>query len=100
MPFWKCHNLPQSSKLCKLGVFWNPQDLLSMMGSDIFDIDKSWAEKLMKTRVSFLAAPTVITESTFHTSPIVQDLSSTSPTECGTAKPRIPTFQKSRVIPS
>ena len=30
------------------------------MGTEIFNIDASWAEKLMKTRVSFLAAPTVV----------------------------------------
>ena len=30
-----------------------------MMGTDIFKIDASWAEKLMKTRVSLLTAPTV-----------------------------------------
>ena len=29
------------------------------MGTDIFNIDASWAEKLMKKRVSFLTAPTV-----------------------------------------
>ena len=29
------------------------------MGTEIFKIDASWAEKLTKTRVSFLAAPTV-----------------------------------------
>ena len=40
-------------------MFWNPQDLLLMMGTEIFKIDASWAEKLTKTRVSFLAAPTV-----------------------------------------
>ena len=31
-----------------------------MMATEIFNIDASWAEKLMKTRVSFLAAPTVV----------------------------------------
>ena len=30
-----------------------------MMGTEIFKIDASWAEKLTKTRVSFLTAPTV-----------------------------------------
>ena len=30
-----------------------------MMGTEIFKIDASWAEKLTKTRVSFLSAPTV-----------------------------------------
>ena len=30
-----------------------------MMGTEIFKIDASWAEKLKKTRVSFLTAPTV-----------------------------------------
>ena len=29
-----------------------------MMGTEIFNIDASWAEKLTKTRVSFSAAPT------------------------------------------
>ena len=42
-----------------LGVFWNPQDLLLMMATDIFKIDASWAEKLRKTRVPFLMNPTV-----------------------------------------
>ena len=46
-------------KFCKSGVFWNPQDLLLMMGTEIFKIDASWAEKLTKTRVSFLMTPTV-----------------------------------------
>ena len=32
------------------------------MGTDIFNIDASWAEKLMKKRVSFLTAPTVFSE--------------------------------------
>ena len=31
-----------------------------MMGTEIFKIDASWAEKLTKTRVPFLSAPTVI----------------------------------------
>ena len=30
-----------------------------MMGTEIFKIDASWAEKWTKTRVSFLSAPTV-----------------------------------------
>ena len=30
-----------------------------MMGTEIFKIDASWAEKLTKTRVSFLMNPTV-----------------------------------------
>ena len=42
-----------------LGVFWNPQDLLLMMGAEIFKIEASWAEKLMKTRVQFLLTPSV-----------------------------------------
>ena len=29
------------------------------MGTEIFKIDGAWAEKLTKTRVSFLTAPTV-----------------------------------------
>ena len=41
-------------------MFWNPQDLLLMMGTEIFKIDAPWAEKLMKTRVSFLMNQTVI----------------------------------------
>ena len=49
----------QSSKLYKLGVFWNPQDLLLKKGTDIFQIDAPWAEKLTKTRVQFLLMPTV-----------------------------------------
>ena len=31
-----------------------------MMGTEIFKIDASWAEKLIKKRVSFLTAPTVV----------------------------------------
>ena len=42
-----------------LGVFWNPQDLLLMMGTEIFQIDASWAEKLMKTRGLKILSPTV-----------------------------------------
>ena len=38
----------------------NPQDLLLLMGTEIFKIDASWAEKLTKTRVSFVMTPTVI----------------------------------------
>ena len=34
-----------SCKLCKLGVFWNPQDLLLMMGTEILKIDAEMAEK-------------------------------------------------------
>ena len=33
-----------------------------MMGTEIFKIDASWAEKWTKTRVSFLSAPTVASE--------------------------------------
>ena len=42
-----------------LGVFWNPHDLLLLMGTEIFQTDASWAEKLMKTRISKIMAPTV-----------------------------------------
>ena len=42
-----------------LGVFWNPQELLLKMGTKIFKVDASWAEKLTKTRVQFLLTPTV-----------------------------------------
>ena len=48
-----------SSKFLKLVVFWNPQDLLLLMDTQIFKIDASWAEKLTKTRVSFLLTPSV-----------------------------------------
>ena len=40
-------------------MFWNPQDLFAMMGTEIFKIYAPWAEKLTKTRVLFLMAPTV-----------------------------------------
>ena len=30
-----------------------------MMATEIFNIDASWAEKLIKKRVSFLTAPTI-----------------------------------------
>ena len=43
-----------------LGVFWNHQDLLLMVGTEIFKIDAPWVQKLMKTRVSFLMTPTVV----------------------------------------
>ena len=33
-----------SCKLCKLGVFWNPQDLLLMMGTEILTIAPKLAE--------------------------------------------------------
>ena len=36
-----------------------------MMGTEIFKIDASWAEKLTKTRVSFLTAPTVDMKSNY-----------------------------------
>ena len=42
-----------------MGVFWNPQDLLYLMVTDIIEIDTPWAEKWTETRVSFLSAPTV-----------------------------------------
>ena len=32
-----------------LGMFWNPQELLLMMGKEIFQIDASWDEKFTKT---------------------------------------------------
>ena len=53
--------------LQKLGVYWNwnSQDLLLMMGTEIFKIDASWAEKLTKTREQFLMTPTVLTLTTF-----------------------------------
>ena len=58
--FWQCHTLAQNHpNKQKLGVFWNPQDLLLMMGTEIFKIDAPWAEKLKKTRVHFLMTPTV-----------------------------------------
>ena len=58
--FFKLPQLgPKLFKLYRLGVFWNPQDLLLMMGTEIFKIDASWAEKLTKTRVQFLLTPTV-----------------------------------------
>ena len=34
-----------------------------MMGTEIFKFDASWAEKLTKTRVSFLMTPTVVVSS-------------------------------------
>ena len=48
MLFWKCNNLAQShpSKLCKLGVLWNPQDLLLMMGTEILKINAEMPEKI------------------------------------------------------
>ena len=45
-----------------------------MMATEIFKIDASWAEKLIKTRVPFLTAPTVDigTFSHFSSDPIVE----------------------------
>ena len=41
-------------------MFWNRQDLLLMMGTEIFKIDASWVEKLTKTSpVQSLFTPTV-----------------------------------------
>ena len=40
-------------------MFWNPQDLLLMMATELIEIDAAWAEKWTKTRVPFLSAPTV-----------------------------------------
>ena len=36
-------------------MFWDPHDLLLMMGTDIFNTDAHWAQKLTKTNVSFLS---------------------------------------------
>ena len=56
----KWGKITQTSKLAnKLGVYWNRKDILLMMGTEIFKIDASWAEKLTKTRVQFLLTPTV-----------------------------------------
>ena len=41
-------------------MFWNRQDLLLMMGTEIFKIDAPWSQKLMKMRVPFLMTPTVV----------------------------------------
>ena len=44
-----------------------------MMGTEIFEIDASWAEELTKTRVQFLLTPTVAIEppETSHTGLLV-----------------------------
>ena len=43
-----CAHLPEDllsiPKLCKLGVFWNPQELFLMMGTEILKIDASQTE--------------------------------------------------------
>ena len=41
-----CFLRQNSFKLCKLGVFRNPQDLLLMMGAEILKIDAEMAEKI------------------------------------------------------
>ena len=41
-----CFLSQNSSKLCKLGVFRNPQDLLFMMGTEILKIDAEMPEKI------------------------------------------------------
>ena len=33
--------------------------MMGSMGTDIFKVDASWADKLTKTRVQFLLTPTV-----------------------------------------
>ena len=43
---FRCFLSQNSFKLCKLGVFRNPQDLLLMMGTEIFKIDAEMAEKI------------------------------------------------------
>ena len=35
-------------------MFWNPQDLLLMMDTEIFNIDASWAQKFTKTESAIL----------------------------------------------
>ena len=42
-----------------------------MMGTEIFKIDASWAEKLTKTRVSFLMTPTVYKSASFFVDIII-----------------------------
>ena len=48
-------------KLCKLGVFWNPQDLLLMMGTDILTIAQEISEIIevklgtFNTKIIFLS---------------------------------------------
>ena len=34
----------QNTKLCKLGMFWNPQELFLKMGTEILKIDASQTE--------------------------------------------------------
>ena len=41
-----CFLSQKSFKFCKLGVFRNPQELLLMMGTEIFKIDAEMAEKI------------------------------------------------------
>ena len=43
----------------QVGGVLNPQEILLKMVIEIFKIDASRAEKLMKTRVQFLLTPTV-----------------------------------------
>ena len=71
MLFWKCHKLAQNHpNFASLGCFgilrtsswWWPHRFL------MFKIDASWAEKLTKTRVSFLTAQTVDTCIQVHSS--------------------------------
>ena len=57
-------------------MFWNPQDLLYMMATEIIEIDAPWAEKWTKTRVSFLSAPTVWREFFFAASSILLEIGS------------------------
>ena len=44
-------------KLCKLGVFWNPQELLLMMGTEILKINASRAELFTKNKCANLNDP-------------------------------------------
>ena len=40
-------------------MFWNPQDLLMKMATEILKIDASWAEEFMKKSEQILMTPTV-----------------------------------------
>ena len=62
--FWNCYNPAQNNPhFASWGCFGILRTSSCWWQWLIFKIDVSWAEKLMKTRVSFLTAPSVVRSS-------------------------------------
>ena len=55
-----------------------------MMGTEIFKIDASWAEKLTKTRVQFLLTPTVCAVYTIAGSSSTKEVTMSATLQLGT----------------